>query len=162
MLESKFTIEKDDRGRFFCEECTQRYGGPGDCADCEGEPLLDLANEEVRRLIIDFDEARWRRQATKWGLVSLVVTSPLLVVLGLILAHFGVGLAVLCALGLSSYLMSAFPPAKKMPDMSPDEIAALTTEPSPTVRPNTKPGDQREVAREKREEMAVENPETLW
>jgi hypothetical protein len=53
--------------RYICEACGRRYAEAGDCQDHPDEPLLDLANEDVRIMLDDFDSSRRRSATASWA-----------------------------------------------------------------------------------------------
>ncbi|MFU8803200.1 MAG: hypothetical protein ACNA8W_05255 [Bradymonadaceae bacterium] len=43
--------------RFGCDRCGRRFASHGFCPDCADEPLLDLADKEVRRLLVSLEDS---------------------------------------------------------------------------------------------------------
>lgn len=110
-------------GRYFCEVCTARYEAAGDCSECPGEPLLDLADEDVRLMIQDFDDRRWRKRATQWTLASIVVMIPVAAPLAWVLPFKYTVLAwAFGTAGVSTFLSKNFAPEPKMPELSDEDI----------------------------------------
>ena len=111
--------EQTPSGPFFCEQCTARFALAGDCPHCPEEPLLDLRDEDVRHMLINFDQARMRKRMGIYGAISGAVTFPvfffLLEFIGLWL---DLALWILMAAGLSTLLMTMLPPKRKCPKRS--------------------------------------------
>ena len=115
-------------GPYFCEECGARYGGPGDCSKCPGEPLLDLRDPDVIHLINSFDDARWQRRIGLFTALSAFIVVPVVLGLNLMLVlttgvaaglvPMFLGGAALMAV-ISGGLMAAFPPSKRLPSNLP-------------------------------------------
>lgn len=88
--------------RFFCERCLRQYEeNHGDCPSCPEEPLLDLADPEVVRMLQKFDEQAWRTRLGQVTAVCSLLCSPLLLtglfVGAFALPVFGFGVAALSA-----------------------------------------------------------------
>ncbi|MCO4748172.1 MAG: hypothetical protein KC912_25485 [Proteobacteria bacterium] len=120
--------EKAANGVFFCEVCTARYAGAGDCAACDGEPLLDLRNADVVEMIRSFDEQRWKKRLGQFTGLAAVIVIPTVVVFNLLMgAATGkvLGLIpnmVLAGFGVSAFsggLIAVMPPKKRLPAMLP-------------------------------------------
>ncbi|MFC1610735.1 hypothetical protein ACFL6C_07245 [Myxococcota bacterium] len=113
-------------GRFYCEKCRNRFPTPGSCPRCVGEPLLDLADDEVRYMLESFDDnSRMRRYgqvvlvcAVFGALVWFVCTQ----LVGWIIA-FAPAIGV--TMGLSAVGMKIFPPRKSAPNLTSEEVQKL-------------------------------------
>jgi hypothetical protein len=124
---------KDANGRYFCESCAQRYSGRGECClECEGEPLLDLADEDVRQMIREFDEARWRKRSTQWTFLSIALVSPLGIGLMWVLSAMA-SLTVwgVAAASLSTILITRFSPEPKLPELAAEDLRDLEAHRTP-------------------------------
>lgn len=111
-------------GRYICEACGYRADSPGDCPDHPDEPLQDLANEDVRIMLDDFDSARKRKRYGVLGIIAVVLTSPLVVVVPLRkLAWFA---WIAAAGGVTGVLYQFFPARKVLPDLDAEKPAWLS------------------------------------
>lgn len=116
-------MEEDPSGRFICEACATRYDGGGDCPRCEGEPLMDLADEEVVLMLEGFDDAAQRKRYFLCFVGATVVAVPIGLVL--LIAAAGTDSRVLTKLaflvaagimvGLTTLLAFLFPARRKLP-----------------------------------------------
>jgi hypothetical protein len=115
----------DVDGRFLCHECTRRYHRPGDCPHCPEEPLLDLADEEVRLFLDDFDsKARWRRFGLCFG-AALPIGIPLVIVGGYYFSIHGQAGGAFATFGLATLFAKLFPAKRRSPRLGQNEIARL-------------------------------------
>lgn len=116
--------------RYHCALCHHRAAAPGSCPHCPDEPLLDLADAEVRLMLEQADDATKYRHAGKVIGLSAAAGVPLTVglmmlssTIGLdlnpIQAMFGTSLAVMFG------LFTLWKPKKSAPALSEGEIAAL-------------------------------------
>lgn len=116
--------------RFYCTDCASAYAQPGNCPNHADEPLLDLADEQVRLMLEDQDgSAKMRHAAILVGVVAAVTFASAVVVM------FVVGeldievnfVKVLLVLGAGFYLaafaMFKFKP--KAPDLTPQQVSHL-------------------------------------
>ena len=70
-----------DSDRYICEACGRRYAAPGDCEDHPDEALQDLAVENVRIMLDEFDSRRKRKRLAFLGTCALILTSPVVFLL---------------------------------------------------------------------------------
>jgi len=113
--------------RFFCESCLGRADAPGDCPRCSGEPLLDLANSEVREMLESFDDsAKTKRYSLVLGIV-VVATMPVSFALIFALLGLLVGGPISAAIvfGLTALFVKMFPVKRRAPVLSEQELFAL-------------------------------------
>ena len=116
-------MEEDPNGRFICEACARRFDDGGDCPHCDGEPLLDLADEEVVLMLEGFDAAAQRRRYFHCFLGASVVAIPIGLALFIGATAIDVRavtkLAFLVAagllIGLTTLLAFLFPARRKLP-----------------------------------------------
>jgi hypothetical protein len=110
----------------MCEECTRRYERGGMCDDCPDEPLLDLADEDVRLMIDEFDDRRFWKRSTIWTFLSLALVSPFgIAAWNYMGTKIGVAVWGLLTGGLSTFLIKRFPPEPKLPELTPEEIQRM-------------------------------------
>lgn len=111
-------INVSPMGRYYCERCDTRYdGGPGDCpGDCEEEPLLDLRNEEVILFIEEQDRKRFVKRAALILAGVTVLTSPVLVLVGLFSVRIGIIAWIAAAGGIATPLSFVLKPRPRTPD----------------------------------------------
>lgn len=102
-------------GPWFCEQCTARYPGPGDCAQCPEEPLLDLRNEDVLIMLDEFDHRRWRTRAAIYTVIVGILFLPFFALIGWVKLRWIFIVYGLATAGVSSALISALPPKKRRP-----------------------------------------------
>jgi hypothetical protein len=114
-------------GRYFCERCMQRFEGSGNCPVCpDEEPLLDLGDWEVRGFLVHQDQSRATR---RHALYIAIGTVPAIAVAGV--SMFWVGgvpamfLGAGLAMGVAWALGRMFPPAKKTPALTAEELASF-------------------------------------
>jgi len=121
-------------GRFYCEQCHGRFDAAGDCPKCPGEPLLDLADEDVRLMLEEMDHAAKTRRFGMLAMVSAVLAVPVFFILSAtcswLLAIPG---AALFAGGLATVLSFIFKPKQSAPKLTESEIRFLE-------RPGVEPG----------------------
>jgi len=119
--------QADPAGRFYCHSCLARYGAPGDCprAECDQEPLLDLADEEVRLFLAEFDaRAKWKRFGLCFG-IALVFGIPLVIVGGYFFSIHGQVGGAFATFGLATLFSKLFPARRRAPKLSEEEIERL-------------------------------------
>lgn len=104
-------------GRYVCELCGSRYQDKGFCRDHVDEPLQDLANVDVRLMLDGFDDRRKGKRYTVLTLISAVVTSPLLLVLGVFTRKGAVVGWAFSTAGLTGVLYRFFPARRVLPDL---------------------------------------------
>ncbi len=113
-------------GRHFCEQCHGRFDQPGDCPRCPGEPLLDLADEDVRLMLDEMDaSAKTRRFATMAGISAIPAIG---VFIGMTLMCnwlVAVPVAALALGGGATVLAKLFPAKKSAPQLTESEIRFL-------------------------------------
>ncbi len=102
-------------GRWFCESCGARYEGPGDCASCPDEPLLDLHDEDTRIAIEEMDSSRRRKRHGILGLVALAVCFPLVLLVGIISTKLGVLAWIGATTVVTGVLWKLFPTKDRLP-----------------------------------------------
>ncbi len=101
--------------RYICEACGRRYPQRGDCQDHPEEPLQDLADEDVRLMLEDFDSARKRKRLGLLGGICAVLLSPLVIFIPV--RQLGL-LAWIAASGaLAGGLYKFFPARQVMPNL---------------------------------------------
>lgn len=117
--------------RYHCAVCHHRASQPGSCPNCPEEPLLDLADSEVRLMLEQQDDAqKWRHAGKVIGIsagaaVPLtvgIVTLSEMIGLGapnLIQVMFGTSLAVMFT------LFAIWKPHRSAPRLHHEEVAAL-------------------------------------
>lgn len=116
--------------RFYCTECGRGYDQPGNCPTHTDEPLMDLADEEVRLMLEDQDgSAKLRHAAILVGAVAavtFVAAVGVMFVVGKL--EIEVNFAkVMIVLGAGFYL-AAFAMFKfkgKAPKFTPEQVAYL-------------------------------------
>ena len=115
-------MPRQPQGRWFCERCQRRFDAAGGCERCPGEPLLDLADDDVRQFVEDEDA---RRAHKRLGL-AVGVSLPLAIVVAFILGAGIVGIAagVGLGVGLSAAVVALFPAKKRAPTVSPAQLEA--------------------------------------
>ena len=104
-------------GRYICELCGSRYQDKGFCREHLDEPLQDLANEDVRLMLDEFDDRRKAKRYTALTLVSAVVTSPLLLVVGALSRKGALVAWAFSTAGLTGGLYRFFPARRVLPDL---------------------------------------------
>jgi hypothetical protein len=117
--------------RYICEQCRRRYRGSGMCPDHPEEPLLDLADPEIR-LLLDKDDGPWHRGRA--GVVGLLVASALYMAFMVVATQAGLhhalvelgaeALAVVAAIATGVYV-SKVPVAAPRPILDAAEVEAL-------------------------------------
>jgi hypothetical protein len=117
--------------RYHCAVCHHRAPAPGTCPRCPEEPLLDLADPEVRIMLEQQDDAHKWRHAGKVIGISAGAAVPLTVGimtaaemagmegLNVIQVMFGTSLAVMFG------LFAIWKPHKSAPKLQDEELAAL-------------------------------------
>ena len=105
--------------RYICEACGRRYAGPGDCQDHPDEPLQDLANEDVRIMLDDFDSSRKRKRYGLLGIGALALTSPVAIFVPFRKLAIAAWLA--SAGALTGALFKFFPSRKVLPDLDAED-----------------------------------------
>ncbi len=116
-------MEEDPNGRFICEACARRYDDGGDCPRCEGEPLLDLADEEVVLMLEGFDAAAQRKRYFLCFVAAAAIVVPLgfaaMIGVATIDVEFLGRLAVFAfiglLIGLTTLFSYLFPARRKLP-----------------------------------------------
>lgn len=108
-------MSESPSGRFICERCGARFDNTGDCTAHPDEPLQDLADEDVRIMLDDFDSARKRKRLMLLGLVGFVLCSPLAILVPL--RKLALILWVAAASGLTGVLYKLFPARAVLPDL---------------------------------------------
>ena len=92
-------------GRFFCERCRRRYDHKGDCPRCAEEPLLDLADDDMRLMIDEQDSTRRNRRFSAIVMICAVVLAPVSFLVWQIVGMFlGIGFGVMATFGLSKLI----------------------------------------------------------
>lgn len=118
----------DSVGQWYCTACRSRYDAPGDCPKCPGEPLLDLADEEVRLMLESQDDAAKRKRYGLYIGIGAVLGVPLFF-LGSVLTEdgrIGVAAGVVGAMAIAAVLMRLLPPRRVAPKVSQAELARWT------------------------------------
>lgn len=123
--------EETAHGRYYCESCRRRFGASGDCPRCPGEPLLDLADDDVRLMLEEAtDRARMRRYSIVLGIV-LVASMPVSIFLAFFIGFLiGIPAAAAMVAGLTALFIKIFQPKEVGPRLSPDEVAWLKAQAS--------------------------------
>ena len=113
-------------GRYFCEQCHGRFDALGDCPKCPGEPLLDLADEDVRIMLDEMDHsARTKRFATMAG-IAAVISIPVFFLVPLTCNWlFAIPAAALSCGGIAIVLSKIFPARRSAPELTDSEIRFL-------------------------------------
>jgi hypothetical protein len=101
--------------RYICEVCGHRQATSGDCPKDAGEPLQDLANEDVRLMLDGFDSARKRKRYYLLGIGAAILTAPVVVLVPV--RKIALVVWVLCAGALTTALYKFFPARKVLPDL---------------------------------------------
>jgi hypothetical protein len=101
--------------RYICEACGRRFPQPGDCTDHPDEPLQDLANEDVRIMLDDFDSGRKRKRYGLLGIGALAITFP--VVIFVPFRKLAIAAWLGSAAALTGVLFKFFPSRKVLPDL---------------------------------------------
>jgi hypothetical protein len=92
-------------GRFLCERCRRRYDRKGDCPRCAEEPLLDLADDDMRLMIDEQDSTRRNRRFSAIVMICAVVLAPVTFLVWQIIGMFlGIGFGVMATFGLSKLI----------------------------------------------------------
>ena len=104
-------------GRYICEVCGIRAAAEGFCKEHPDEPLLDLSNEDVRLMLDEFDDRRKAKRYTVLTLVSAILTSPLLIVVGVISRKGALVAWAASTAGLTGGLYRFFPARRVLPDL---------------------------------------------
>lgn len=102
-------------GRYICEACGSRQATAGFCAQHPDEPLLDLADEDVRLLLDEFDDRRRAQRYTVIAVTCAILLSPLLL-LGLVKRFFIVVWAG-AVTGLTAGIYRIFPARQVLPNL---------------------------------------------
>ena len=124
----------DRVGRYFCTNCRGRFERFGDCPKYPGEPLLDLARDEIREMLQAQDDATRRRRHGLYVMISAVVSVPFFFLAPVLdiwigsrgesrTGFFAIALGFGVAIGLAALLMRSFPPRTVLPPITPDELA---------------------------------------
>lgn len=109
--------------RYICEACGRRYPQAGDCLDHPEEPLQDLADEDVRLMLEDFDSARMRKRLGIYGAISAALLSPIVLLLPLRKIGF---LAWIASSGaLAGGIYKVWPARSVLPDLEEEAPAWL-------------------------------------
>jgi hypothetical protein len=117
--------------RYHCANCHHRAAAPGGCPKCPDEPLLDLADTEVRLMLSQQDDAeKWRHSGKVIG-ISAGAAIPL--TLGIMSAADAIGLGtpnliqVLFGSGLAVMfgLFAIWKPKRGAPKLSDADVASL-------------------------------------
>lgn len=131
----------DPHGRYYCTACRKRFAARGNCPRCRGETLLDLANDEVRRMLHEEWERGWQRRRERrllLGSVGTVVGGTALV--AVVYAHAGgkaaaatlsVLLLLLAIVMTWAFLANVIPRQRRPP---PAEASAVPGDPDDLAR----------------------------
>lgn len=116
--------------RYHCANCHHRAPAPGNCPRCPEEPLLDLADSEVRLMLEQEDDAAKYRHAGKVIGISAAAGVPLTI--GVMMLSSAIGLELnpiqmmfATSLAVMFGLFALWKPKKSAPTLSEAEIAAL-------------------------------------
>ncbi|MBI5502557.1 MAG: hypothetical protein HY907_20095 [Deltaproteobacteria bacterium] len=118
----------DSVGRWYCTGCRSRHDATGDCPRCPGEPLLDLADDEVRLMLESQDDAAKRKRYGLYVGIGALLGVPLFF-LGSVLTEdgrVGLGMGVAGALAIAWVLMRFLPPRRVAPPISQAELTRWT------------------------------------
>ena len=118
--------------RYFCTECGRAYDQPGNCPTHTDEPLLDLADEEVRLMLEDQDgSAKLRHAAILVGVIAAVTfVAAVLVMLVVDMLDLGeyvnfARVMIVLAVGFYFAGFAMFKFKGKAPKLSPEQVAYL-------------------------------------
>ena len=124
------------QGRWFCTRCKGRFDGPGDCPRCPEEPLLDLADDEIRLMLHEQDAAAKRK---RYGLclgIAAVLGVPVFFLSAALEMYLmpharkggslAIGLTGATVLGLTALFTMLFPARRVLPEVSQADIARWT------------------------------------
>lgn len=116
--------------RYHCANCHHRAPAPGNCPHCPEEPLLDLADPEVRLMLDQADDATKYRHAGKLIALSAAIGIPLTIGLMMLSSTIGLELNPIQVMFGSSLavmfgLFALWKPRMSAPKLSEGEIAAL-------------------------------------
>lgn len=135
-------LQAPDSDRFVCEICGRRYAARGDCEDHPQEALQDLAREDVRIMLDEFDSRRKHKRLVLLGLCAAILTSPVLFILLSLLSEDNQPLhtfgdrtrfkLIFCvwagtAATVDFLLWKVFPSRKVLPDLTAEDPEWLTT-----------------------------------
>lgn len=113
--------------RYLCERCLNRYEDGAECPSCAGEPLLDLADEEVVRYLAELDANERRAKLQRFTLFAALGALPVVVLAFWLLpdgalgwdaerrVEWALGSYVLLVLFADGLLIKTFPPRQRVP-----------------------------------------------
>ncbi len=110
--------------RYICELCGRRFPHSGDCKDHPEEPLQDLADEDVRIMLDDFDSARKRKRLGMLGAVCAVVLSPIVIFLPA--RKIGLMAWIAASGAAAGGLYKVFPARRVLPDLEQEKPGWLS------------------------------------